>query len=146
MAHLKILIILGKNGNFVHLYFIHAKLMFIDFNWKSVSSAFKRYKTCYAIYGQKDRIKSERHRWLRPSHSRLCINWLSEPGRLMDGCVCQWVKMSCPQQVSLQGKMSHYLWDKKLGEPQSLSGYGRKKKVCFCWEMNPISLVVQPLA
>ena len=33
-----------------------------------------------------------------------------------------------PQQVSLQGKTLHYLWDKKLGGPQSLSGYGGKKK------------------
>jgi len=28
MAHLQILIFLGKNANFVHLYFIHAKLIF----------------------------------------------------------------------------------------------------------------------
>jgi len=26
------------------------------------------------------------------SHSRLCINGPSEPGRLTDVCVCQWVK------------------------------------------------------
>jgi hypothetical protein len=51
-----------------------------------------RYKTCNAIYWQKARIKSERHRWLRPSHSRLCINRPSELGRLTGGCVCQWVK------------------------------------------------------
>jgi hypothetical protein len=30
-----------------------------------------------------------RYRWLRPSHSQLCINQPSEPGRLRDGCVCQ---------------------------------------------------------
>jgi len=29
--------------------------------------------------------------WI-PSHSRLCINGPSEPGRLTCGCVCQWVK------------------------------------------------------
>jgi len=28
MAHLQILIFLGENGNLVHLYFIHAKLIF----------------------------------------------------------------------------------------------------------------------
>jgi len=32
MAHLQILIFLGENGNFVQSYFIHAKLIFIDFN------------------------------------------------------------------------------------------------------------------
>jgi len=29
--------------------------------------------------------------WI-PSHSRLCINGPSEPGRHTGGCVCQWVK------------------------------------------------------
>jgi len=28
--------------------------------------------------------------WI-PSHSWLCINGPSEPGRLTGGCVCQWV-------------------------------------------------------
>jgi len=30
--------------------------------------------------------------WIAP-HSRLCINGPSEPGRLRDVCVCQWVKL-----------------------------------------------------
>ena len=35
--------------------------------------------------------------WI-PSHSRLCINGASEPGRLTGGCVCQWVNC-CLQQI-----------------------------------------------
>jgi hypothetical protein len=40
---------------------------------------------------ERKRELKARHRWLRPSHSRLCINRPSEISRLTDGCVGQGV-------------------------------------------------------
>jgi hypothetical protein len=42
-----------------------------------------------------------RHRWLRPSHSWLCINRPSKPGRLTAGCVGQRVKIAILRSVDL---------------------------------------------
>jgi len=66
-----------KNGNFVHLYFIDAKLILLT----SIHTPVLLW--CWVGL------------WIA-SHSRLCINGPSKPGRLRDVCVCQWVKnISC---------------------------------------------------
>jgi hypothetical protein len=41
----------------------------------------------------------------------------------------------------------HYPLDRKLGVPQSWSGNGGEEKhLCPYWELNPDSLVIQPIA
>ena len=73
MAHLQILIFLGENGNLVHLYFIHAKLIF------------KR------VFHQLSNGK----RHVMPSTDRrleLKAKDIDGSDCLTAGCVCQWVK------------------------------------------------------
>ena len=60
------------------------------------------------------------------SHSRLCINGPSEPGRLTDVCVCQWVKWSIWGQGCLSTGLlkmivgvlatchTQYTWDRSI--------------------------------
>jgi len=74
MAHLQILIFLGENGNLVHLYFIHAKLIF--------KRAF------YQLSNGKRHVMSSTNRRLE-----LKAKDIDGSDRLTAGCVCQWVKM-----------------------------------------------------
>jgi len=74
MAHLQILIFLGKNGNLVHLYFIHAKLIF--------KRAF------YQLSNGKRRVMPSTDRRLE-----LKEKGIDGSDRLTAGCVCQWVKI-----------------------------------------------------
>ena len=73
MAHLQILIFLVENGTLVHLYFIHAKLIFkIAFHQLS---------------------NGKRH--VMPSTDRrleLKAKDIDGSDRLTAGCICQWVK------------------------------------------------------
>src|SRR5215475_187855 len=75
MAHLQILIFLGENGSLVHLYFIHAKLIF--------KRAF------YQLSNGKRHVMPSTDRRLE-----LKAKDIDGSDCLTAGCVCQWVKYS----------------------------------------------------